>query len=156
VALSADEVANHVFALAVRGYAVSEVDDLLARVVEHLDQLEQEIVDLKAQLVASEERLAAVVAVTHQPLIDELEQATEVVLHVDAPSTGSTLAAVMATESGEPGEPGEPAASGDGAATTELRSTGSGDGATTDGGELELVSEHAADATTGADDDVSW
>lgn len=57
--LTPDDLVNYPLKLSVRGYSVAQVDDLLDRAADTIDQLQRQVADLGAQLAISEERLAA-------------------------------------------------------------------------------------------------
>jgi cell division initiation protein len=59
VALSPEDIVNHEFRQALRGYAIPEVDDLLDRVADQLERAQADIDDLRLRLQQAEARLGA-------------------------------------------------------------------------------------------------
>jgi DivIVA domain-containing protein len=59
VGLSSEDVVNHEFRQALRGYAIPEVDELLHRVADQLERAQADIRDLRLRLGRSEARLRA-------------------------------------------------------------------------------------------------
>lgn len=57
--LTAEDLVDYPLKLAVRGYAVSQVDDLLDRAADSLDRLHARVAELEAQLAGCQEHLAA-------------------------------------------------------------------------------------------------
>jgi cell division initiation protein len=62
VALSPEDIVNHEFKQALRGYAVQEVDDLLDRLADQLERAERDIADLRQRLGDADARLAEALA----------------------------------------------------------------------------------------------
>lgn len=59
MALTPDQIVAYEFKQAMRGYAVTEVDDLLDRVADQLERNERDLADLQTRLDTAERRLAA-------------------------------------------------------------------------------------------------
>lgn len=55
-AMTADEILDHEFRLAVRGYAVAEVDELLGRLAGQVAATQREIAELRRRLERAERR----------------------------------------------------------------------------------------------------
>jgi cell division initiation protein len=62
VALSPEDIVNHEFKQALRGYAVQEVDDLLDRLADQLERAERDIADLRQRLGDADARVAEALA----------------------------------------------------------------------------------------------
>jgi cell division initiation protein len=62
VALSPDDIVNHDFRQAIRGYAVQEVDDLLDRLADQLERAELDIADLRERVSKAEARTTEALA----------------------------------------------------------------------------------------------
>jgi cell division initiation protein len=62
VALSPEDIVNHEFKQALRGYAVQEVDDLLDRLADQLERAERDIADLRQRLADADARVAEALA----------------------------------------------------------------------------------------------
>jgi DivIVA domain-containing protein len=58
VALSPEDIVNHEFKQALRGYAVQEVDDLLDRLADQLERADRDIDDLRQRLRDADDRVA--------------------------------------------------------------------------------------------------
>jgi cell division initiation protein len=58
VALSPEDIVNHEFKQALRGYAVQEVDDLLDRLADQLERADRDIDDLRQRLREADDRVA--------------------------------------------------------------------------------------------------
>lgn len=62
MALSPDDIVNHEFRQAIRGYAVQEVDDLLDRLADQLERAELDIADLRKRVSEAEARTTEALA----------------------------------------------------------------------------------------------
>jgi len=62
VALSPEDIVNHEFKQALRGYAVQEVDDLLDRLADQLERAELDIADLRKRVIEAEARTTEALA----------------------------------------------------------------------------------------------
>jgi len=62
VALSPEDIVNHEFKQALRGYAVQEVDDLLDRLADQLERAERDIVELRQRVTDADARATEALA----------------------------------------------------------------------------------------------
>jgi DivIVA domain-containing protein len=62
VALTPEDIVNHEFKQALRGYAVQEVDDLLDRLADQLERAERDIEELRRRLVEADARTTEALA----------------------------------------------------------------------------------------------
>lgn len=62
MALTPDDIVNHEFKQALRGYAITEVDDLLDRLADQIERADRDVADLTARLKDADARLTEALA----------------------------------------------------------------------------------------------